>query len=92
MHPSSLILTPARGNVTANVAPSPSPGLIAWTVPPCISTRCLTMANPSPSPPWLLVIELSACRNRSNMYGRNSGLMPSPVSVTAIWTCESFRL
>ena len=37
---------------------------------------------PIPMPVCDLVVELSACRNRSNTYGRNSSGMPTPVSRT----------
>lgn len=40
-----------RGIRTRNVEPSPSPGLSASTVPPWSSTRCRTIASPSPRPP-----------------------------------------
>ena len=39
------------GSRTVNVAPLPLPSLWASIVPPCISTRALLMASPSPSPP-----------------------------------------
>ena len=35
--------------------------------------------------------EASACRKRSNTCGRNSGLMPMPVSATVISMCEFTR-
>src|SRR5207247_2440742 len=35
-------------------------------------------------PPVFRVEELSACENRSNTCGRNSGLIPQPVSLTVI--------
>jgi hypothetical protein len=49
-----------RGSETVNVLPFPGPGLLAATVPPWSSTSCLTMASPSPSPPWRRVVEASA--------------------------------
>lgn len=39
------------GSLIVNVAPFPSPGLAAVTVPPCSSTMCFTRARPSPRPP-----------------------------------------
>ncbi len=42
--------TTVMGSVTVKVAPWPSPGLLARTLPPCISTSCLTMARPEPQP------------------------------------------
>ena len=47
---------PMSGSSTVNVAPCPSPGLGARTVPPCSSTSCFTIERPSPSPPaWRVV-------------------------------------
>lgn len=71
------------GSVTMNVEPSPSPSLMARTVPPCISTRWRTIASPSPSPPVCREWLESACLNRSNTYGRNAGAIPAPVSLTS---------
>ena len=83
--------TTSRGNETLNVLPWSSPGLLARTLPPCISTSCLTIDRPSPRPPCRRVVEPSAWRNRSKTNGRNSGLIPMPVSVTVISTCELTR-
>src|SRR5438876_306006 len=79
------------GSLTTKVAPFPSPGLCASTLPPCSSTRCLTSANPRPRPLCALVLELSACVKRSKMKGSTSGAMPGPVSLTTISTCELTR-
>src|SRR3712207_4809717 len=49
--------------MTMNVAPLPTPGLFARTLPPCSSTSCLTIDSPSPSPPWRRVV--AASTNRS---------------------------
>ena len=41
-----------------------------------------------PRPPTVRVVALSACRNRSNTWGRNAGSIPAPVSMTrtsALW-------
>ena len=70
------------GSVTVSTAPRPLPGLSAATSPPCRSTRCLTIARPRPSPPWARFRLESACRKRSKTWGRNSGAIPSPVSLT----------
>ena len=67
-----------------NVAPRPAPSLAAVIVPPCNSTRCFTSDSPSPTPPYLLPLDESACRKRSKKDGRNSGSTPLPVSLTAI--------
>ena len=66
----------ASGRRTLKVAPRPSPGLAASTVPPCSSTRWRTMARPRPRPPCDRVLEASPWRKRSKTWGRNSGLMP----------------
>ena len=39
-------------------------------LPPCISTMRLDMASPSPVPPFLRVIALSACWNSWNSFDR----------------------
>ncbi len=39
---------------------------------------------PSPNPLWRRLMELSACRKRSNTYGRKSAGMPMPLSLTKI--------
>src|SRR5205085_5249135 len=52
--------TPLNGSFTVKVAPRPTPGLSALTVPPCISARWRTMANPSPRPPCVRASEPSA--------------------------------
>ncbi len=43
----------------------------------------LQMARPRPVPPWVRLIETSACENRSNSRPRLSGAMPEPVSITS---------
>src|ERR1043166_6026167 len=43
------------------------------------------MASPRPRPPYARVVLLSACRKRSNRWGKNSLLMPFPVSRTTSW-------
>ena len=48
------------GSIMMKVAPCPSPGLLARTVPPCISTSCLTIDSPIPSPPWRRELDASA--------------------------------
>ena len=48
--------TGLAGSRTRNVAPRPSPSLSARTDPPCSSTRCLTIASPSPRPPCRRVV------------------------------------
>ena len=55
---------PAAARV--KVVPWPAPSLVTDTSPPCVSTRCLTMARPRPRPPCGRVKLWSACRKRSN--------------------------
>jgi hypothetical protein len=52
VEPTVPILSPVRGagNQQVIVVPLPS-SLVAVTLPPCPSTRCLTMASPRPVPP-----------------------------------------
>jgi hypothetical protein len=83
--------TGRRGRRTVKVAPCPRPGLSAVTRPAWSSTRCRTMASPSPSPLARLEMLASDWRNRSKTCGRNSGVIPSPVSLTTISTLESTR-
>ncbi|EAU62926.1 hypothetical protein STIAU_1825, partial [Stigmatella aurantiaca DW4/3-1] len=64
------------GSRTVKVEPWPSPALSASTSPPCSSTKCRTMANPSPSPPCSRVLLPSACQNRSKRCGSASTRMP----------------
>ena len=51
--------TPAGRRVT-NRAPRPGPSLSAVTFPPCDSTRCRTIASPTPTPRYGRVVEPSA--------------------------------
>ena len=83
--------TGASGSLTTKVVPRPSPSLCTSTVPPCSSTRFFTIDNPSPKPPWMRVVEASACRKRSKTLGKNSDLMPIPESATVISTWEFTR-
>eukprot|EP00961_Rhodomonas_salina_P140403 1889232-Rhodomonas_salina.1 len=50
------------------------------TVPPCASTSSLTSISPSPTPPYLRVLDMSPCRNAPKRCGIISGLIPTPVS------------
>ena len=56
--------------------PSPSPALAARASPPCISTRPLTTARPTPRPPWARSRLRSAWVKTSKMWGRTSGAIP----------------
>ena len=79
------------GKDTVNVAPRPSPGLAASTVPPCLPTSSRTIAKPSPRPPCNRVVELSACRNRSKITGSMSSAIPTPLSMNRITACDRAR-
>ena len=61
LHPQSSARsgrTAGTGTSTEKVLPRPSPSLWAQTRPPCSSTRCFTIASPSPRPPWPRVVGL----------------------------------
>jgi type II secretory pathway pseudopilin PulG len=60
---SGTFASAAQGSVTVNREPQPTPALSAVTLPPCSSTRFLTIPNPSPKP---AVVFDSACRNGWN--------------------------
>ena len=68
----------------------PLPGSLSTpTSPPisCASRR--VMASPRPVPPYLRVVEASACSKASNSRGSFSGAMPMPVSCTSKRTSRS---
>ena len=67
------------GNSTRKVEPWPTPSLSAATVPPCASTRCLTIEEPSPGQPCWRVFDASICLNRWNRCSRNRRVNPLPV-------------
>ena len=68
------------GRRRTNVEPSPA-RLETETVPPIISQNRLLIASPRPVPPYLRVVETSACVNGWNSLAHCSGVMPIPVSV-----------
>ncbi len=70
----------------ANVLPRPGPGLLAVSVPPCISTSCRARPRPRPRPPRVRSSEASAWVNISNIRGSTSGAMPMPRSATRMTT------
>ncbi len=70
------------GNRTMNSLPLPMPWLRVSTWPRCNSTRLLTKAKPMPKPPSARSSDLSACVNKSKMFGSTSGAMPMPSSHT----------
>ena len=51
-------------------------------LPPIISTSRLQIVSPRPVPPYLRVVEPSACVNGWNIRAACSGVMPMPVSRT----------
>ena len=56
--------------------------LSAQIRPPINSTKRLEMARPRPVPPYLRVVEASACEKLSKMVERRSAGIPMPVSET----------
>ena len=61
----------------------PLPGLLCTeTWPPINSVSCLEIANPSPVPPYLRVVEASACSKAWNRRSICASVMPMPVSLT----------
>ena len=48
--------------------------------PPSRSVNCLTMANPSPRPPWLRVVVASCWLKRSKIRGKNPVDSPAPIA------------
>jgi predicted NBD/HSP70 family sugar kinase len=64
-----LVDTPfisSKGRKIVNVLPRPT-SLSNVTPPPIIVTNCLTIANPSPTPPYSRVTDSSTCRKGSKM-------------------------
>ena len=64
------------------VEPRPGPALSAHIVPPISSASSLLIARPSPVPPYLRVVPLSAWLNFWNSRDRPASLKPMPVSRT----------
>jgi len=75
-----------------NSLPNPGPGLRAWVVPPCISTRLRTMVNPIPRPPWLRLPERWNWVNRSNTWSTWLAVRPTPLSRMQTTTCSLTKL
>src|SRR6266487_5441347 len=70
------------GSVKQNV--DPLPGSDSTQIrPPCISMIRLAIDRPRPVPPFLRVIELSACWNSSKIFAWSTAGIPGPVSHTA---------
>src|SRR6266702_3538803 len=67
------------------VKTEPLPGSLATvTSPPIMRASLRVMARPSPVPPYCRAVEESAWVNSSNSLACCSGVMPMPVSATAI--------
>ena len=64
-------------------AAGPAPSLCAHMRPPISSARRLLMARPRPVPPYLRVVDESACENDWNSRPIASSDRPMPVSRTA---------
>ena len=61
----------------------PLPGSLSTVMsPPIIWQKRWLIASPSPVPPYLRVVEASACVNAWNSFAICSGVMPMPVSLT----------
>jgi hypothetical protein len=79
--------------VNPNVEPNPSV-LLTLIVCSCASTICLTIASPKPEPPICRDLLVSVLKNRSNSLVRYFSSIPIPSSVTSTstWSCNSNRL
>ncbi len=71
----------SNGAARKKVLPLPT-SLVQPMRPPINSTRPLLMANPRPVPPYLRVVEESACVKRSKIISVLSAAIPIPVSTT----------
>ena len=70
--------------VKKKVEPCPGPALSTHIEPPISSARRLLIARPRPVPPYLRVVDESACENDWNKRLRPLlGVRPMPVSRTA---------
>ena len=65
------------------VEPWPGPALSTPIVPPISSASFLLIANPSPVPPYLRVVPLSAWLKLWKSLAMPAALRPMPVSRTA---------
>src|SRR5215472_10590737 len=79
-----LACTPALpGRRTVKTEPLPG-SLVTVTSPPIMRASLRVMARPRPVPPYCRAVEESAWVNSSNNLACCSGVMPMPVSATAI--------
>ena len=69
----------SAGTRMTNSLPRFAPSLMAWTVPPCSSTRRRTSVRPIPRPPWERSSERSTWVNRSKTRGEHLGGDADPV-------------
>ena len=66
----------------------PTPGSLSSQMrPPISSTSRRQMVRPSPVPPCLRVVDMSACVNGWNSFAACSLVMPMPVSRTENLSC-----
>src|SRR5262249_1435391 len=72
------------GRRTVNTEPLPG-SLATATSPPIMRASLRVMARPSPVPPYCRAVEESAWVNSSNSLACCSGVIPMPVSATAIF-------
>src|SRR5439155_7948776 len=80
-HVASLCRSTRTGSVNRKVEPVPRLDSTHMR-PPCISIIFLAMVRPRPVPPFVLVLELSACWNSSKTFCWSASEIPGPVSAT----------
>ncbi len=81
----------SAGNVTVKVVPCPA-SLATVRSPPINRQNRRLMARPSPVPPYLRVVDASACENAWNNFDTCSGVIPIPVSATSKFIVEDVLL
>ena len=76
-------LSPIRGRGRSAMNTVPSPGALETVIsPPKAWTSSRQMDRPRPVPPYLRVVEASACSNLEKILAACSAVMPMPVSRT----------
>src|SRR5262249_38457540 len=80
-HDSGSCASTRTGTVNRNVEPDPTVDSTQIR-PPCSAMIRRAIERPRPVPPFLRVLELSACWNSSKMRCWSVGAMPGPVSET----------
>ncbi len=75
--------SPLAGKRTVKTEPLPG-SLVTVTSPPIMRASLRVMARPRPVPPYCRAVDESACVNSSKSLACCSGVMPMPVSATAI--------